>query len=384
MNLISVPMQYDFNILNEIIEMNSSDRYKNCMISSFFGSLTQGAEEALGFENYRDASSQKDIQTISDMAQYVRYAQLNGIEFQYCINAAKTLTSEELYLSESKIKRFCETLLNNGITILKIGNLLLFDYIHCYFGDAFKYYLSTTKEYSGIMQYQRLIHQHPEIEEICLPTDLNKNRLFIENLQKVLPNLRIEIMVNEGCIYACPWRKDHTPHSSDTHVGILRRLMEEGNIDMPNRMLYYYVESCAKCRQDAVFNAFIRKTIMPWEIPEYNKIGINRFKFAGRDMLRGYMINTLKVFLRGITDYDAIKDLPWDFFNNYHYNTPSDYISIDKMKEYYPKIDYFFNKKGSCADTCGSTCTYCNQCADNAIEHFGIDNLVNRRKPTVE
>lgn len=369
-NRISMPMQYDRNALDKIKGLNNS--LKESEVTSFFGALTQDTRDALGFENYRDAVYAKDIETIEDLAEYTKHAQSLGIEFQYCINAGKTMCAEELYKLEPKIHRFCEKLLKNGITILKVGNLLLFDYIHSYYGSEFKYYLSTTKEYSGVLQYQRLFSQHPEIEEICLPTDLNKNKKFIMNLSTSTA-IRIELMVNEGCMFACPWRKDHTPHSSETHTATLNKLIKEGKLPMPHRMVSYYTGSCHACReQNRVADMFLRKTIMPWEVGVYNGIGVNCFKFAGRDMKQGYLLNTLEMFLRGIEDFDVIKDLPWNYFNNYSFDLPAgSYVTIKDMYDYYPKLTYFFEKSGSCADTCGASCHYCTNLAKDAIGRFG-------------
>lgn len=363
----SIPMLYSNPLIDEVLRINKS--VEKSKITSCFGALGQDTEEAMGWENYRDHPALVDgkvtiIQTIDEMAPFVKRMQENGITFQYCLNSTKTMTAEDLYAARPRIFRLCDSLLRNGITHLKVSTLILFDFIQGYYGDAFTYYLSTTREYSSIDQYGKLLDMNPLIKEVCLPSDLNKDFMFIQTFLERFPNVELEAMVNEGCMYACPWRKDHTPHSSGTHTSALRHKITSGESDMPERMITYYTKMCNTCRIDNPYVEFYkRRSLQPYEIGNYSQLtGLTKFKYAGRDIDTGYLLDSLKNYLIGIEDISAIEHLPWNYFNNYSYNgrmnnvyTIGDLIK-DRLVE---DLEYYRIHGHECHAKCGIRCRRC-------------------------
>ena len=363
----SAPMFYVDFYIDKLIELNERfESSSGIRIDSVFGALSRDAKEAMGWENYRDhkgidKKGVRFLNYIDEMRPYIDKLKEHQITFQYCLNSTKTMTAEDLHAVRPKIFRLCDSLIRNGIHHLKVSNLLLFDFISSYYGDVFTYYLSTTKEYSSIRQYQTLLEAHPNITEVCLPSDLNKDFDFIRNFQKI-GGVEMEIMVNEGCIYACPWRKDHTPHSSGTHTVQLRQKIRDGETDFTERMLYYYTNSCGNYREcHKASEYFLRRTIMPFDIWTYvTKYNVTKFKFAGRDMETGYLINSLEHYLEGIDNFDKIRNLPWDYFNNYHYSESKKPIfTIEQAMKYYPAISHFETMGSLCHSKCGFECNYC-------------------------
>lgn len=378
----SIPLQYDNVIINELIDYNNS-LPSNRKITSVFGSLMRNSKDALGWENYRDRTPISSgrvlsIQSIQDMMGAINKFSNAGIIFQYCLNSTRTLTAEMLFSLKPKIFKLCDSLLGNGVTHLKISNLLLFDFIFEYYGENFKYYLSTTKEYSSIDQFRKLFKKYPAIKEVCIPSDLNKNIRFLRNFVKAFPNVDLEIMVNEGCMYACPWRTEHTPHSSGTSTSQITRLVEEGKCDIPLEMVYYYGNRCFECRNNNVVEEYFkRRSIMPFDIPYYiNGIGISKYKFAGRDVSQKYLITSIQRYIDGIDDYDKIANLPWNYFNNYsdggvvYASSPT----IKDMKKYFPPISQFQEFGHLCSTDCGSSCTVCSDLADIARRDLCLKN----------
>lgn len=374
-------MQYDHNNIDRVIELNKTlpDTRK---VTSVYGALIQDSKGSLGWENFRDhrtmsGGKENNIQYIDNMAEFIHHFQENGIVFQYCLNATKEMTAETLFGMRKKIFWFCDSLLRNKITHLKISNLLLFDFIHEYYQGAFTYYMSTTKEYSSIMQYDRIFNSYPDLREVCLPTDLNRDFLFLENFLRKFPDTVPEIMVNEGCIYACPWRKDHTPHSSETHMGWIRKFLKEGKTNMPGELVYYYGNQCSKCRKplsNQVEEYFLRRSILPWWIPTYEELGIRKLKFAGRDMNISYLLDSLENYIKGIDDYSSIESLPWNYFNNYNKEEiGSINMTIKDLIEFYPDIKFFYSSGGSCHANCGESCNYCRKQAAKFVEYSRLN-----------
>ena len=51
------------------------------------------------------------------------------------------------------------------------------------------------------------------MKEVVPTWDVNKNFAFIKNFKLRFPDKILELMVNEGCIGGCPFRRDH--HASN-------------------------------------------------------------------------------------------------------------------------------------------------------------------------
>ncbi len=376
----SIPLQYDNVIIDEILSFNNS-LPENRKITSVYGALMKSSKDALGWENYRDRTVISggrvlSLNSISDMMGAINKFNKEGIVFQYCLNSTRTLTAEMLYEYRPRIFNLCDSLLYHGIEHLKISNLLLFDFIFEYYGDKFKYYLSTTKEYSSIEQFRKLLRKYPVIKEVCIPSDLNKNIRFLNNFQKLFPDVNIEIMLNEGCMYACPWRTEHTPHSSGTNTSQITRLVEEGKCNIPLEMVYYYGNRCFECRKvNALEEYFKRRSIMPFDMLYYiDEICISKYKFAGRDVSQEYLIQSIERYIEGIDDYAKIATMPWNYFNNYSDNV-IEYINspdIATMKKYFPPLTQFAEFGYLCNTDCGTRCTVCSDLADIAIRDLNL------------
>lgn len=375
MTEFSIPMMITPSLIERTISINEElekqekeKKSKTRRITSVFVALSKDSPDALGWENYRDhsyplsdgtLSSIKSLSFITDAAKIYKE---HGIIVQYCLNSTRTLTAEKLYEIRPKIFRLCDNLLKGGISHIKVSNLLLFDFISNYYKDAFTYYLSTTKEYHSIRQFEILLEEHPLITEVCLSSNLNRNYLFIRNFNdKFKGKVTPEIMVNEGCIYACPWRMDHTPHSSHSHQEAFKKALSSGKIDMTARACSYYTDSCSNVR-NTTEEYFLRRTVLPFQLPVLEEWGISKFKFAGRDMQTPYLFDTIETYLLGIEDKSLYEDKPWDWFNNYSL-PKKDAFTISDAFPYYPEYHKFESRGALCDVYCGTKCTYCRDLA---------------------
>ncbi len=231
-------------------------------------------------------------------------------------------------------------------------------YIHKEYQNA-EIYASTSIEYQTIKQYSNFHEMFPFVKEFVPAVDLNKNFKLLKNLKNKFPDIKIELMVNEGCLYACPLRYFH-------NNSIPYHFMKQLNIDIGFRA-EYFVEICSRfSEKNSLFHLCNHNIIYPWEIEEYGNIGIHNFKLVGRNSEPSEMnryIDLYLLYLLGIDDYKNIENEPIKNFNHYIRNQNFKY-KVKDVIDLLPNIDYFKKHGHLCADDCGVECFYCYECAE--------------------
>ena len=77
--------------------------------------------------------------------------------------------------------------------------------------------------------------------------------------------------------------------------------------------------------------------------------------------------------MKGIDDYDYIKNLPFKILNHYTASFGKelpkeiDRITIDQIKDYIPPIEYFEKNGHKCRNICGVDCNYCYNFVDKLL-----------------
>ena len=114
--------------------------------------------------------------------------------------------------------------------------------------------------------------------------------------------------------------------------------------------------------------------IFPWEIDEYSKIGINKFKLVGRDeifyKIDSYISDYYK-FLKGIDDIKTIENVSINtFIHHLSSNNVLKQLTVKEYKKYLPNINHFKKYGELCAWDCGVNCRYCYKCAEKIQKVF--------------
>jgi len=239
---------------------------------------------------------------------------------------------------------------------------MLLNYLNDKYPDL-EYCTSTSNEYAFLSQYISYFNTYPNIKEIVPYFDVNRNFRLLKNLKKTFPNLDIEMMVNEGCLHGCAFRSFH-PLSLPSSI-------YESEEDLSKReaaIIYCTNRNCTKIFDADPFGQLFKSNIIyPWDIEEYAKIGINRFKLVGRDnhsFFTGDFLEYYYIYLKGVDNYKDILDRPFYVLNNYINNSKHQIpFSIKEIIDYIPKVEYFVKNGHRCLSECGVTCTYCDDCA---------------------
>ena len=357
----SAPMPYSTDNINKLLDINK--QVEKSAITSLYMSLPSSCNLFTGFEQHRNFMlNQTDWDYWKNLAEFI----LNkNIDFIYLINSPA-----HIYTKTPKLERQLDKLdilLNElrkiGVNKLRVANHKLISYLHKNYSD-FDLYASTSFEFKLLMEYKNFMFIHPYVKQVVPSHDLNKNFKFLKNLKNLIPDIDIEIMINEGCINACPVRNLHA-----------ESIMDEFKEENDNIFSNYYAPNyfCIKMENFPIYELTRSNVLYPWDIEEYSKIGINKFKLVGRDGYNNFndYIRLYTAYLKGIDDIKFIQNHSLsDFTHHLKSNPILKQLKVKDYIKYLPQISYFKKYGHFCASRCGVECRYCYKCAEKIQKVF--------------
>ena len=211
----SVPMPFFKEHIDKLISINKE--IEKSKITSLYFSLPTNSIDHTGFEQGR--FNWYIETTFEDWKPLIEYTLNNGFDFIYLLNSPKIYNPQFDNVEEklNKLNRLICNLEKLGCNKVRICNPQLMEYINRNYPEI-ELYLSTSSELLSIKQYSNLFSIFKNIKEIVPSWDLNKNFKFLKNIKKLYPDIKLELMVNEGCIPSCPIRTAHNIYiTGSTH-----------------------------------------------------------------------------------------------------------------------------------------------------------------------
>lgn len=361
MNEISVPMPFEKNFIDKLVSINN--QIEKSKITNVYFALPLTDKDKSLFEQTRTYF--KKITDFNYWKEIILYARDKGFEFIYLLNSPKPLLYESPYLLKQldKLDKLINKLRSEDLKKLRLSNIQLMAYIAKHYPDM-ELYVSTSFEYTQIQQIQNLILKFPQIKQIVPSHDVNKNFKLLETIRKQYPKIDVEIMLNEGCMRGCPFRFWHAMSVST----IFNPRISELDEDLTSN---WFTKNCSYLRNN-IDKLCLASNIYPWEIEEYNKIGINQFKLVGRSsqyFANGQYFDYYLNYLKGIDNCEKINEVPLKNLVNY-FSEQNWNVKVKDIKPYLPNIKHFVKNGHLCASICGSECTYCYQCAENIRQNL--------------
>ena len=265
----SAPMPYSIEDINKLLDINN--RIKKSKITSLYACLPSNSELFTGFEQTRNFTFEHS--NWDYWKKLIEYTFEKGADFIYLLNSPRPLDISNPNFIQ-KLERLDNLLieLNSiGVNKLRVASGQLSSYLGTH-NKNFNILASTALEYKTIWEYQNFIAFHPEIKQIVPSHDINKNFKLLSIFKKRYPEIEIELMVNEVCLQGCPNRILHEYISIDEHT----------RINNDKYLSDFYATSfCNSVVNKYPIQSFVIGThIFPWDIAEYEKIGIKNFKLA--------------------------------------------------------------------------------------------------------
>ena len=344
----SCPLPFNYKTIDEIAEMNEG--LKKSKITSFYNNAP-----SWNHNNWISIGRAKNdfIKTYDDFFKYVKYATSKGFEFTYLMNSPKTFSEKDYNSFKDDFNHLLDLLVEHNVKNIKVANAQVAHFIEEHLPNKINFHASTAFEFNLMSQYEYLTYIIPNISLIDITNGENQNFKLLSALRKKFPKIKLELMVNEGCIKGCPARIT---------------CINEG------------ISICINLQLNmGLMNYFLRVGfIYPWNLEYYSALGINNFKFIAstnesNSRSNFHNITSLKAYLNCIehgTRNVSVSDLFNKIFDKYKtvISNLSDRKNIENMKiseivNLFPDIRYFIKNGHLCSTRCGVECNYCYECA---------------------
>jgi len=351
----SCPLPFNYKTIDEIVELNKT--LKKSKVTTFYNNAPNQ-----DFNNWVSISRAKNdkFKTYEEFGEFAKYAIDKGFNISYLMNSPKPYSHKDFRTFGKEFYDLLEYLYKIQIRDIKISNPQVALYINSKFPNMFNLHCSTAFEYNSLSQYIYLFKLYPNFTLIDVSNNENQNFKLLKSLRDKFPNIKLELMVNEGCIKFCPVRI-----ACVTEGGFA--IIDCGPLQMEKSAISHFTKTGA---------------IYPWNLEYYSALGINNFKFissTGKENTRSnyHDITTLKKYLtcveEGIENYSSnfffeifekLKDSP------YIQQDKTKEIKLSELKDMLPDIRYFIKHGHECAIKCNHECNYCYECSkkiDNAL-----------------
>jgi collagenase-like PrtC family protease len=182
------------------------------------------------------------------------------------------------------------------------------------------------------------------VNVITPDANINRNINLLTEIKNIA-GVELKIMVNEGCLYRCPFRKFHFNYMS--HVSKEKRVEES-----------HFLYPCHDIVKNDLSQILKSEWIRPEDIGKYSKV-TDYFKIVGRALPNSKVIRAIKAYMDESWDGDIL-DIISSSLGSFalKYATYLDNKTLDKYG--------FFEKVTSCSHNC-NRCSYCEFLAGRLI-----------------
>jgi collagenase-like PrtC family protease len=122
---------------------------------------------------------------------------------------------------------------------------------------------------------------------ITVDTNINRHFDLLEGIVKAV-DCGVRLIVNEGCMYRCPFRYSH--YNLSSHLS---------SLNQPRTPLFapdYYFDRCISIRLRDPTQIIKSGWIRPEDLKAYEAIGITDFKLSGRTKLVNWIIDCMRYY----------------------------------------------------------------------------------------
>lgn len=347
----SVPMPLDYKVIDSLAALNK--KYKKSQVVTLYNNVPFPLTEKWDLWFQINRGENPNIRSYQDFFKYARYAQDKGFKICYLMNSSKVFSEKNFNSIKSEFYKILNLLQKNHIDEIKFANTQVATLIN---ESKYKFKLSssTAAEYNSVEQYQNLAKNFDNVKFADVAIDQAQNFGFLRNLRKALPDMKLELMINEYCLKGCPSRISHVTER------------------------YLYTFNCHRlANEDEAYFLIKSSAIYPWNLEYYSAIGINNFKYVAtqNDGMRSnyHNLKPMDLYL-GMVEYGIENYTAKDFFNGIYFKRfcKDDRIRLKEVIPYLPDIKHFVKYGDKCATRCGVDCDYCQVCAKYLNRFLGI------------
>ncbi len=183
---------------------------------------------------------------------------------------------------------------------------------------------------------------------ITVDTNINRHFSLLEGMVKAV-KCEIRLIVNEGCLYRCPFRYSH--YNLASHLS---------SLNQPRAPLFapdFYFDKCINIRLRDPTQIIKSAWIRPEDLKEYEAIGIKNFKLSGRTKTVNWIIDCMRIYSKRSFEGNLLELLDCPQMLRYMFYIENEKLagSIEKWK--------------SCKKICNE-CGYCGALTKEALTYL--------------
>ncbi len=337
----TVPSDFNKDTIRKIVSL--SNGYINHKVVEVYGDLPNYMCIGSGRGSIEIG---KQIKNLEELAEYIKFLNDNGIEFNYTINAACTENLELVGDGQRKIIYEIDQLMDLGIKKFTVASVSLLKLLHFIYKEKIQLTLSAIANVNSVsraVEAERL-----GATTIVLGEDMTRN---IQRIKEICNHteVNIEIIVNSMCNFNCIYRKSHYNALSHQHG------------DKNDDAVAFFTKQCMKKSLEYPVELIKSPWIRPEDLERYHGLGIDIFKIIGREIADSMKLDKmLYYYFEGNFDGNLLE------LNNGFSMKGRKKILNDRLDGF---SNYFFNESFKCLDICNTgKCMHCHKYLKRAYE----------------
>jgi collagenase-like PrtC family protease len=356
---LAVPCRFEYELLDKLNEINKE--YNS--IHEVFGAIPESVighgRAAAGIQYFGDID-------MNHVKEFTIQSNSMGIEVNYLLNAQCLGNIEYSVEGRTKIIKYLEAINNANVDSVTVTIPLLADIIKREFSDL-KVIVSVISEANN--SHRIALWEKLGADRINLDYDSNRDFKRLKSVSQTA-KVELELLVNDGCLFYCPFQKYH------------RVLSSHGSKDGTSNRSYidYCLLKCTIERNDNPAEIIRGPWIRPEDTQFYeDNFDIHLFKISGRYRPVEWIVNVAEAYSKRSYEGNLMDLLSLTFptlaahrvivpvVNEGHIMaTPPDvYIDNKKMDKFFKKIV----DMGGCGNSSQcEICGYCEKFSDEVIE----------------
>jgi len=332
----SVPFNHDLETLEELFKLK---RFDNNRITEVYLS---------GPQEYSGSGRIVPEISIDKFLEVVDWIHQEGLRVNLLLNS--TCEGSKWYSREAVTSTmdFLKLLhVKHGLEAITLANPLYISKVRERFPDI----EICASVLSNIDCVQRaVIYRKAGADVITPDTNINRNLGLLKEIKEAT-NARLKLLVNEGCLYKCPYRQFH--FNAKSHVS-----KEVSQVGLDLSFADFFGAGVQVIRED---HSQLLKScwIRPEDLRKFIDI-TTYFKLVCRSQLKSFVIRAAKAYLEESWDGDLL-DLVSGCLKRFSMNEGA-YLNnkaLDECK--------FFETVTACDNRCGQ-CSYCIELAEELVE----------------
>jgi collagenase-like PrtC family protease len=359
---LAVPCRFEYDLLDKLNEINK----KYGAIHEVFGAIPESVighgRAAAGIRYFGDID-------MNHVKEFTVQAHSMGIEVNYLLNSQCLGNSEYTDEGRIQIMKYLESIYNANVDAVTISIPLLADIVKREFPDM-KVIVSVISEANN--SHRIALWEKLGADRINLDYDSNRDFKRLKSVSQTA-KVELELLVNDGCLFYCPFQKYHRTLSSH---GSKKGATKRDYID-------YCLLKCTIERNDNPAEIIRGPWIRPEDTKYYeDNFGIHFFKISGRYRPTEWIVNVAEAYSRRSYDGNLmdLMSLTFPTLASHRIIVPilNDGEIISTPPEIYienKELDKFFAsiiKMGGCGNA--SQCEICQLCEKVASQVIKIQD----------